>query len=547
MNNIKFLKTSFLASALLLAFSAEAYHVDVTPSTKHILLEESTGIECTSCPGIEPYIAKFKANYPDANMIAIHGYHFKNKTFDLSTPGGDEIIDEFDVVSYPQGSFNRVLFDGFTRWYVSKEFWDRLLPLISDQTAPVNLWMRSWMDKETRIVTIELEGYILEDIGALDPHVTVVMTQDGIIAPQKGQKEENYTHNNVLRDFITPTWGEPVSETSVESYFTKTWQYELPEEIGVFSVVPEDVKFIAFVTEGKVNCMNSISSSITFGKPSDEEKPSDETPSVTLEKSRYEISPNYGFNFIEVYLENPLEDAVSTATFEVELNGVSSEVTWNGEILPGQSCLVQVPTGWFEDPFDSRLEESNTFSVRCLSLNDTEVLCEPIEGTFRMPHECAKELNISITVDAYTAEATIVIKDADGNIVNYLAPFEGSDHYATTIKLDPLKVYCIETTASSDVMPLAESEAGTISVYDVRMDSPVIENQSLAYNSRYFIHTSLAAAGIGTTGVSETACTVYDLEGRIVLRADAGAPDLTSLPRGIYIIRQGATATKIIR
>ena len=270
-------KTALIAIALLSFFSAKAYHVSTEPQTQNLLFEEATGVNCTSCPTVQPVIEKLETTYPGINIIAIHGYHFANKNYNLATDGGDEIVDYFDIVSYPQAMINRVKFDGMDRRFMSDVFWNNFLPKEAEKVAPVNLWINSWLDKETGIVTIDVEGYCLEDISDREPTINVVMTQDGIQTIQAGQKSSFYTQNHVLRDFITPTWGEEIGEkTKAGDYFKMRYEYTLPETIGIFSVKEENLKFVAFVTEGRINAMNSVSSAITYEPlPEDPEEPDD--------------------------------------------------------------------------------------------------------------------------------------------------------------------------------------------------------------------------------------------------------------------------------
>ena len=260
-------QTLLAVSLLPFLSTGAAYHVSKEPQTKHILFEEATGIECTSCPMIAPDIEKIGSTYPGTNIIAIHGHHYRNSFFDLTTPGGDEIVDYFDIMSYPQAMVNRRKFDNMDRRFMSSVFWPPFLASENETDAPVNLWINSWLNEETGIVKVEVEGYCLADISAENPYLTVVMTQDGLIGPQKGQSMPSYTHNHVLRDFITPTWGIPITNTLRGDYFSVSFDYPLPEKIGIYEVVPGNLKFIAFVTEEKINVMNSTSSTVTYEPP----------------------------------------------------------------------------------------------------------------------------------------------------------------------------------------------------------------------------------------------------------------------------------------
>lgn len=281
MKTEKFLKDlcrpALIAVSFMTFFGANAYHVSTEPQAKHMLIEEATGMLCTNCPSVNPVVEKLEETYPDANIVAIHGYHFANKAFDLTTPEGDEIVDYFNIAGYPQAMIDRVLFDGMERRFMSEPFWHNFLKQESEVQAPVNLWMYSWLNEETGIVEIVVEGYCLEDLTDLEPSLNIVMTQNDIPGPQSGQKLPMYRHNHVVRKYITPTWGEELTKTGAGDYFKVIYEFELPEKISYYEVLPENLKFVAFVTEGKVNVMNSTSSVISYEKL-EEEEPEDEEP-----------------------------------------------------------------------------------------------------------------------------------------------------------------------------------------------------------------------------------------------------------------------------
>lgn len=516
-----------LAISLCVSFSAAAYHVSSQPQLKNLLLEEATGLLCTSCPHVQPHLDRVASTYPTLNMIAIHGMHFRDKLFDLSTPGGDEIVTVFDIMSYPQAMIDRVQFEGMNTRFISDAFWDKFLAQRSQEQAPVNLWMYSSLDEASGIVTVTVEGYFLEDVSGLNPHLTVVMTQDGIIAPQAGAgaAKDTWESNHVLRDFLTPTWGTKLENVKKGEYFTQKIEYELPEKVGIFAVIPEDVHFVAFVTEDKINVMNSISSDIVY-EPLEEEKVEADFDVDSSAK----IEGEYGYNFVDVYLTNTGNVPLTSGVFAVTLNGETEEVDWIGYIESDERSLVRIPTSWFDSSSFGILTGINRFSVTCLKLNGVAVNEIVAEGTFSKPNETSKELRLTVT--SLAQEFSLTLKDADGNVVQ---TFAGKGEYEEIFKLGSQSVYCLESASTTELMPLAAD--GVISLYDVRMEQPLLEEVPLD-NLKYFLMTTQAPAGVELTATEDGNVTVYDLNGRIV--------PAESLRPGIYVMKNGTSTRKII-
>lgn len=525
-------KTLALAAALTAAFGASAYNVSTQPEKKHLLFEEVTGLTCTSCPDVQPYIDRVRERYPDVNIVAIHGPDFINKTFDLSTQGGDEIVKFFDVVSYPQAMLNRVQFPNFARRFLSKEFWDRFLPEVTQEIAPVNLWMSAWREEDSRTVHIDLEAYFLEDVSDLDPHLNIMVTQDGIIAPQSTYKgvDNTWISDHVLRDFITPTWGEPLEDCAQGTYIHKSYTYELPEFIGIFEVVPEDITFVTFVTEDNVNSMNSISTKITTGKPQVKTEIRDE---------KIKESENYGFNFIEATISNPWSgDIITSAKFNVSLNGNSEECLWTGEILPGETAVLNVPTTWFDNM--TEILETNDYEIECVEINGRQVDGDSYTGIFNKPSSCSKELQLIVN-PVQPNSLVINLLDVNGEQVSQFGPFDSLEQDSTEriFKLDANSVYCLEIVPvdENDVMPL-EAGNSVFSILDVRMECSVLEDVPMEAGWRYFIYTDQAPLGIEDVLNSEIdSLNVYDLGGRLITTVSGSGFDYSVLNPGLYIVK----------
>ena len=538
LNSLKILTGALIAGV---ALNASAYRVGTAQSPKALLLEEATGLLCTSCPNVQPSLDKVLATYPNSNLIAIHGYHFKNNTFDMSTPGGDEIVDEFDIMSYPQLMINRVLFPTMDRRFMSEPFWNRFLPQEAQLTAPVNLWLYSWLNEETGIVTVMVEGYFLEDVSNLDPHLNVVMLQDGLMGPQAGApaaQKDTWISNHVLRDFITPTWGEPIKEAEEDCYFTRTYKYELPKEIGIYPVVNEDLTFVAFVTEGKVNSMNSVSCRLAY------DEPQEEAPVVldsSFEEPDVPVAGSYGYNFIEFYLTNDSSQPLNTASFDVTLNGVSSRIIWRGEIAEEEKALIRLPANWFDAESRASLADVNTYSIKCVKLNGYPVEFDVMEGEFAHPEHVSKELRLQVSASGAPVHAINIFNTEGESISNFIL----SDGYDEVFKLENNEVYCLEVMSSDADVIFADA---VFSLYDVRMDTLLFEDEPLTPGTRFFFLTDQGYTNeVGVLSASEAETVeIYTMSGVRVAHGVSSADLKTILSPGLYIVKSAGTVSKIL-
>ena len=67
-------------------------------------------------------------------------------------------------------------------------------------------------------------------------------------SPRLIGKEGYYSHNHAIRASLTDTWGQELVLTP-ENKYEMTFHYQIPETIGNFDVVIEDMEIVAFVAD----------------------------------------------------------------------------------------------------------------------------------------------------------------------------------------------------------------------------------------------------------------------------------------------------------
>lgn len=100
----------------------------------------------------------------------------------------------------------------------------------------------------SRQVTATVKGMFLNEISD-QLRLNLWVVEDGIIASQvdatTGTTIPNYEHNHVLRQLVTPTWGENAfGETHVGSTFNKSYTFTLPSNVNA-----DNAHLVAFVAK----------------------------------------------------------------------------------------------------------------------------------------------------------------------------------------------------------------------------------------------------------------------------------------------------------
>ena len=227
----------FVIAALGLYFPTmvmAGYHVSTEVQHRHAVLEEFTGIHCVYCPQGHKIAASLLEEHPDlVEVISVHYGSYAESRYDdqpdFNTSAGNVIGNYYGPSSFPIGMVNRREYEG--RVLTSRSIWEGQVESYIAETTPVNLWSASRYDVATGLLTIDVEGYVqYADDDSRNPlYLAVALTQDSILGPQAGGlMGDEYPHNHVLRDYLTPVWGEPLGPLSVGSYFTRHYEYQVP-------------------------------------------------------------------------------------------------------------------------------------------------------------------------------------------------------------------------------------------------------------------------------------------------------------------------------
>ena len=412
--------------------------VSTKPQNKKILLEEFTGIHCGNCPDGHAMAKKLHKSKPeDVFIIAVHAGYYSEPSpdqADLRTEDGIEIHNFYPISGYPSGMINRTKYEG--DYVISRSLWSRHAKGINTETAPVNLMINCEYDDFYEEIYITVDGYWVEDSPSDSARLSIALLQNNIQAYQSGSGVgDEYMHQHVLRDYITDVFGDIITTSKKGEYFTATYTYALPEDYRGVVVVPEQLELIAFVTENESNILNVAGKKLSH--------PSFELPmEAEISEPKIPIGRNYAYSFLEMYLENKSITPITSASFDVELNGTVKQVEWTGNVPSLSMELISIPIDWTAQTDD------NEWKVTLTAINGTTYKGNKIKGTFGEIVQAPTELIVKIKTDNYSDDNRFMIKDANGNIVEEFKGFTNgtAEEKVFEVTLEGGMAYCIEVT-----------------------------------------------------------------------------------------------------
>lgn len=514
--------------------------VSTEEQPRGVLLEEFTGINCGYCPQGHAIAEKLATACDRVYVVAVHGGMFATPAPDepdFRTDEGSQLISEFEIErnGYPSGMVNRHDFYGSGSPVCSRTSWKLFTKAATAEAAPVNLYASASFDGQSRKLDIHVEGFFVADNQPADQELNVVWTQDDIPGPQNGGlMGDEYPHRHVLRDYVTPIWGDTLASPQQGQYFERDYTLTLPEDINGVEVKAEDIKVVAFVTCGKGDVANVTGCRPQYANYS---KPL----AARLSEPRIPIGNYWGCNFFEATVKNLSDRELTEATFDIDVNGSVATVAWNGSIEPFGQQEIKLSR-----QYDTADNGQNSYSITLKTLNGESVEPSQLSGRFASPRQAMPSVTVELKTNNEAGENTFCIKDANGNLVKEFGPYPDGQVTQTSesAELEAGKVYYFEVTdAWGDGI---YSPAGYFTTRSA--DGSLIE-QAYAiddFGTRSVFVTSKAASGIhgAVDKAADGEAIAYRTDGTVAYK---GPKSSMKLPTGTYIIYDCAsrTATKV--
>lgn len=523
------MKKLLLAAMLLAGFNAVAWNVSTAPTAQHALIEEYTGFHCVNCPDGHRMAAAIKAMHPEqVHVVAIHASGFAEPRAgepDYRTDLGEQLCTHFNVGFFPAGVINRrpnsagEMAQGRSTWGPSARY-------ATLEQSPVNLWAASSYDADTRTLSLEVEGYVTADVS--DLRLNAWLLQSEILGPQTGgQLGVEYPHRHMLRGRLNDSdLGDPVADAAAGQYFKRTFSYQLPADVRGVAVNPANIELLVFATQGDANVCQ-----VTDCRPTG--TGSEQTFAATSAVSPIPIAKNYALDYLEVTLTNYGGQPLTTADFNVTLNGQLQQVTWTGEVAPHSSQLIRLPlNGSWDSALDS---DTNKGSWRLMTVNGQEVDNPTYSYNFGALFTYPATMKLKIKTDLDAIDNTYRIIDRQGNVVKEFGPYANNlvDTYEETVELEPDQIYGFEVTDSwGDGV---RHPLGSVKFYDTEGTLVAQIKEIDDWGCRQFFRTE-GHNSVGNVTADSAPAEYYTLTGQ---RTQPTTP-------GLYIKRQGSAVTKVI-
>ncbi len=223
-----------------------------TPTTsRNLLIEEFTGIQCTACPDGSRILVQLDSIYGEQVLpISIHAGNFAEPNPDTSgvygldlrsNPEGEIIKNTFN----PSNTFPRGIVSRLTELSEGKDNWRRTVDAhINDpQTAMIDLDV--WYAPNEQYIRVIIDYEFLFD-SPEDHNLQVYLLEDHIIGWQldNGVLKSDYDHKYVMRRAVNGAWGSTALPAVRDELYHK--EYVLKKDGGWKA---ENMKVIVYLSD----------------------------------------------------------------------------------------------------------------------------------------------------------------------------------------------------------------------------------------------------------------------------------------------------------
>ena len=424
-------KFTFALMALLaFTFSLKAQqYVSTDPANRNVIIEEFTGRNCGYCPIGHRITHELMEAHPGRVWaINVHCTSLSpTSSPNLNVNEGHSIANGFNFDGIPMGMINR-----HSGTAAETSQFTSLTNNQLNQAAECNVGGIVAVNPETRVATITVEVYYTGNSSQPTNYLTIAMVQDSIIGSQSDYGDYNpggwvspgqYSHMHVLRDIVTNNiWGDEVTPTTQGSLVVLNYTYEIPETIGSPNGVEVDldnIHFLAFVTQ---QYQGTPTRPILNGCQLDMVQGVDE-PIYPIINGINQVGGSTCTHTkdIEVSIQNIGIETLTSMTLEVEFEGNTQTINWEGELPQYGSekirTTLEVPFGTY--PVHVTLTEANgeplekeaNSSISCIEWANLETENEE------------EELTLELMQDKFGNHITWEFTASDGTVLGSGGPY----------------------------------------------------------------------------------------------------------------------------
>lgn len=402
-------------------------YVSTEPAQRNVIIEEFTGRNCGYCPDGHRIANTIMANHPGRVWaINVHAGSYAPSTYpNFKTTDGNAIHSGFTISGYPTGVVNRSTAAG-----QSRSAWNNLSNTQLNLSAVCNVAGAVVINPDTRNALITIEVYYTDNSAYTQNYLTIAMLQDSILGSQAGMSGNpgqvmngTYCHMHVLRDIVTPAWGDAITPTTEGTLITKTYVYPIPERIGNpngVDVILDHIFFLAWVSERYQGTptrpiLNACELQKSYGF-----EPIYPMVSNVHQTQVVECSQTKGFTF---EMTNYGTETLTSVKYNVEIAGQTQEFEWTGELAAEDTADVsfemEIPFGTYSGTL--LLTEAN--GVPFEAMNNLQATCSEWPE-LEVVDSDVTDLKLYIVQDQFGEQITWDIINSTGEVVAEGGPYE---------------------------------------------------------------------------------------------------------------------------
>lgn len=226
--------------------------------SRHVLVEELTGVRCTNCPdGARTLLSLQSAKGADKVIIVsnhsagLFSLPYSDSKYDFRSAEAQSMASYVgQATGFPTAAVNRVVPANAIDTYAGSGQWASLIEQELAKSNVVNMDLKTEYDTLTRRLNLSVDIVPLSHLS--DEHrITVLFTQDKIVDVQldNGIKIKDYEHRHVLRGVATSPVGDVIGQSfEAGEKITLQYTYTLPN-----TWKDKDCSIVAFVHRGNVS------------------------------------------------------------------------------------------------------------------------------------------------------------------------------------------------------------------------------------------------------------------------------------------------------
>jgi thiol-disulfide isomerase/thioredoxin len=217
---------------------------------RRVLVEDYTGHKCPNCPQAAVAAQNLVNTYGDSVVvIAVHAGFFAVPTAPVGAPAGSYLTDfrtaagtAYDSPTYfgisnagnPNGMVNRRYYTpATTNHIIYHTSWGSEVASLLALPPVADLTVHTTYTASGRSVNISVVSQFISDTLTTGSYnLVVLLTQDSIVDWQQDGTVHipNYVHRHMLRDAISPMWGDVLTTGTVNPHalLGKSYTYTLP-------------------------------------------------------------------------------------------------------------------------------------------------------------------------------------------------------------------------------------------------------------------------------------------------------------------------------